>query len=51
MRVGLQVEGERLVVEKIEAQVEQLEGASRGVYGEAQPYLEDLRQEWEARPQ
>lgn len=51
MRVGLQVEGDRLVVQKIEAGIEQLEGALRGVYGDPQPYVDDLRGEWAGRPQ
>ena len=44
-RVRLRLEGDRLVLEPIHRALRQLEGSLRDVYGDADVYLADLRED------
>jgi len=44
-RVRLRLEGDRLVLEPIPVALRQLEGSLRGVYGDPDEYVEDLRED------
>ncbi len=44
-KVRLRVEGDRIIVEPIQRNVERLEGALCGVYGDASEYVDSLRED------
>ncbi len=44
-RVALRLDGDRLILERIDKDVSELEGALRGVYGDVDAYLDDQRQD------
>jgi AbrB family looped-hinge helix DNA binding protein len=46
--LALHVEGKRLIVERVEAQIEDLEGSLSTVYGDTEEYVSGLREEWGA---
>ncbi|MGH2767481.1 MAG: AbrB/MazE/SpoVT family DNA-binding domain-containing protein [Actinomycetota bacterium] len=49
-RLALRVEGERLILERLDAGIAGLEGALKGMYGDARRYVRGLRDEWKRLP-
>ncbi len=44
-RVALRLDGDRLILERIDKDVGELEGALRDVYGDVDAYLDDQRED------
>ena len=45
VRVALRLDGDRLVLERIDKDIAELEGALRDVYGDVEGYVESLRED------
>lgn len=50
-RLAARVEGKRLILERVDVGITELEGALKGVYGGADRYVRALRDEWADRPE
>ncbi len=48
-RLAVRVEGERLIMEPVDVGIGQLEGSLKGVYGNGDRYVRELRREWDRR--
>jgi len=45
-RVAVRVEGEKLVLTRVDTDIESLRGSLRNAYGDAESYVRKLREEW-----
>ncbi|MBI4730353.1 MAG: AbrB/MazE/SpoVT family DNA-binding domain-containing protein [Acidobacteria bacterium] len=49
-RVALRLDDGRLIIERVEDSIDRLCGALRGVYGDPDRYVREMRREWDRYP-